>query len=494
MTQPQTKLAAAFKPEPAFRRCSNYRLLPINFTPINADSNKRYVVSNIAGDYAVIDQETLQRMVGGRLSVGTPEYLKLRNHHLIYDEETSSALNLVSAKYRTRARSVANFTGLFMFVVTLRCNHFCPYCQVSRVSEDRSSYDMTEQMAEKALIFTFRTPSKAIKIEFQGGETMLNFPLIKYITKRAKEINVSEGKNLQFVIATNLSVADEEMLQFCARESILISTSLDGPADIHNANRPKRGNNSYELTIKGIKKAREAIGHHRVGALMTTTEKSLNRVRDIIDTYVEHDFHDIFLRPLSPFGDAIKTKAFDRYTTARWVTFFKEGLKYILELNKKGYRIVEAYSAILLTRILTNHGAGFVDLQSPAGMGIGGIIFNYDGDVYASDEGRMAAEQGDKTFRLGNIIADSYEDIMLSDNLLDPLAESLPESAPMCHECAFLPYCGADPLYHYATQKDYLGHKAFSGFCYKNMEIFRHLLLILERDDEDAEILRSWVR
>ena len=494
MTAAKAKLATAFKPEAAYQRRSGYRLLPISFTPLEADSSDRYVVSNIAGDYAVVGRETLDRLVAGNLASETQEYRTLRGRHIIYDDQTTSALNLVSAKYRTRARSVANFTGLFMFVVTLRCNHFCPYCQVSRVSEDRSAFDMTEQMAEKALAFTFRTPSPTVKIEFQGGETMLNFPLIEYITKRAKEINLSVGKDLQFVIATNLSVASDEMLAFCAREDILISTSLDGPADIHNTNRPKRGNNSYELTIEGIRKARQAIGHHRVGALMTTTERSLGRVRDIVDTYVEHDFHDIFLRPLSPFGDAIKTKAFDRYTTARWVEFYKEGLAYILELNRKGYPLVEAYSAILLTRILTNHGAGFVDLQSPAGIGIAGIIFNYDGDVYASDEGRMAAEQGDRSFRLGNIMTDSYENIMLSDNLLVPLAESLPESAPMCNECAFLPLCGADPLYHHATQKDFLGHKAFSGFCFKNMELFRHLITTLERDDRDAQILRSWVR
>ena len=54
----------------------------------------------------------------------------------------------------------------------------------------------------------------------------------------------------------------------------------------------------------------------------------------------------------------------------------------------------------------------------------------------------------------------------------------------MCHECAFLPYCGADPDYHHATQRDFLGHKAFSGFCTKNMEIFRHLVAKLEREHD----------
>jgi uncharacterized protein len=87
----------------------------------------------------------------------------------------------------------------------------------------------------------------------------------------------------------------------------------------------------------------------------------------------------------------------------------------------------------------TNRTTGFVNLQSPAGIGIGGIVFNYDGDIYVFDEGRMAAETGDKTFRLGNLLSDSYEEVMLSENLMEPLAQSLPESAPMFNECAFLP-------------------------------------------------------
>ena len=38
-------------------------------------------------------------------------------------------------------------------------------------------------------------------------------------------------------------------------------------------------------------------------------------------------------------------------------------------------------------------------------------VYNYDGDVYAADEGRMLAEMGDTSFRLGNVHADSYADL-----------------------------------------------------------------------------------
>lgn len=494
MNAPHPQLNRGFIPAEKFQAAQAYQLLPLNFSPASADSRDEYVISNLCGDYACISRRDLEKLVGGTLAPNSETYQKLRRKHILCDEHSRSAINLASAKYRTRARAISNFTGLFMFVVTLRCNHVCPYCQVSRVSEDKGAFDMTEAMAEKAVEFAFQTPSPTIKIEFQGGETMLNFPLIRFIVKRAKTRNLTASKDLQFVIATNLSVVDDDILKFCAEEEILISTSLDGPPDLHNSNRPKRGNNSYELTVEGIKRARQAVGQHRVGALMTTAENSLGRVKDIIDTYVAHDFHCIFLRPLSPFGDAIKTKAFNKYNVQKWVEFYKEGIEYILELNKQGYPISEAYGSVILTRMLSNQGTGFVNLQSPAGIGIAGIIFNYDGDVYASDEGRMAAERGDKTFRLGNVLTNSYKEIMLGDNLLEPLAASLPESAPQCHECAFLPYCGADPDYHWATQRDFLGHKAFSGFCQKNMEIFRYLIGKLEADDQDAKILKSWAR
>ncbi len=90
---------------------------------------------------------------------------------------------------------------------------------------------------------------------------------------------------LQFVIATNLAVITDEILEYCKSHGIFISTSLDGPADLHNRNRPRPGNDSYERTIAGIDKVRNILGRDKVSALMTTTQGSLNRVKDIIDEY-----------------------------------------------------------------------------------------------------------------------------------------------------------------------------------------------------------------
>jgi hypothetical protein len=74
------------------------------------------------------------------------------------------------------------------------------------------------------------------------------------------------------------------------------------------------------------------------------------------------------------------------------------------------------------------------------------------------------------------------------------LEESFAGSVPMCSDCAFQPYCGSDPVFHYATQGDYIGHKPSSAFCARNMAIIRRLIGLLEGDEETRRILNRWIR
>ena len=115
------------------------------------------------------------------------------------------APELLALKIRTRYKRLSQFTALHLFVVTLRCEHNCPYCQVSRQSEDRATFDMSQEVARGALDLAFQSPSSNLKIEFQGGEPLLNFELIKAIVSEAKDRNRMARKHLAFVIAGNCS-------------------------------------------------------------------------------------------------------------------------------------------------------------------------------------------------------------------------------------------------------------------------------------------------
>jgi radical SAM protein with 4Fe4S-binding SPASM domain len=201
----------------------------------------------------------------------------------------------------------------------------------------------------------------------------------------------------------------------------------------------------------------------------------------------------IFLRPISPYGFASATGLDRRYHEEDWLEFYRRGLDHLIRLNRDGTFIREEYTSIILRKILSPFPGTYVDLQSPAGIGVACLVFNYDGGVYASDEARMLAEMGDQRFRLGTV-QDSYEGVMHSDALLGPLIDSMSESTPMCSDCGFQPYCGSDPVFHYAVQGDPVGFKPSSRFCRRNMGIMRELIRRLEDDEESARVFRRWVR
>lgn len=468
---------------------AGYRLLPFRFTQLDGDT---YVASNMAGEFVVLDRSKLDEFAKFKLSPHDPQYSELKSKHFLLDDDSSATIDLLSVKLRTKLAPLANFTALHLFVTTLRCDHSCPYCQVSRANDDRQEFDMSEETALKSIDLAFRSPSPVLKFEFQGGESLLNLDLIRFIIEEVKRRNVSEQRDLQFVIATNLALLSDETIELAREHDILISTSLDGPEELHNRNRPRPGNDSYQRTIEGIHRVRRELGRDSVGALMTTTAASLSQVKAIVDEYIAQDFRGIFLRPLSPYGFAIKTKFYQAYDQSKWLEFYFEGLDYIIDLNLKGFAFTEYYAAMVLRKMLTPFQPGYVDLLSPAGVGVAAVVYNYDGDVYASDESRMLAEMGDKSFCIGNVHSNSYEEIFLNDTLLEALESSFAASAPMCSWCAFEPYCGADPVFHHATQSDFVGKKPLSAFCNRNMSVFKGLIERMNRSPEVREMFERW--
>lgn len=465
-------------------------LLPFRFMRLNG----KELLVNEAGEFLFVPTGTVAHLADNSLSPNSEIYLDLKAKHFLYDDTSSPLLDVLAAKVRTKFDHINGGTKLHIFVVTLRCEHSCDYCQVSRQLASRGDFDMSPATADRAIQMMMDSPSPAITLEFQGGEPLLAFDMIQYIVPRAKRLAHERGKELDIVVCTNLACITDEILNFLRDEQIKVSTSLDGPAFLHNKNRPRRGGDSYEKAIEGIQRCRSVLGHEKVAALMTTTAASLEHVKEIVDEYVRQDFHSIFLRPISPYGFAVKTQHRTGYEMEKFLEFYKEGLAHILDINRNGFRIAEVYSQILLTKILTPHSTYYVDMQSPAGEAWNVLVYNYDGDVYASDESRMLAEMKDWTFRLGNVHRDTRASIFTGDAALQMFRASCTQSLAGCSDCAFQSYCAADPVYHYSTQGDMYGHRPTSGFCIRNMEVLKHLFTLIAGDDrETLSIFWSWI-
>jgi His-Xaa-Ser system radical SAM maturase HxsB len=471
------------------RNQQKYVIFPFRFERLTEELGT--LVTNEVGEFCIIPNEVID-LITAEAPIPYEFFRKLEKIHVLARGEETGAYSLLSLKLRRKYQRLSEFTSLHMMVVTLRCNQSCPYCQVSRQSEDRNTFDMSKEVAEKALQHIFRSPSMNIKIEFQGGESLLNFDLIKWVVRRSREICPTDV-NLAFVAATNLTFLTDEIIQFFGDEGILFSTSIDGPVDLHNLNRPYRGEDAFGIVCRNIRRIQDNLGTDSVAALMTTTARSLKRPKEIVDQYIALGFRGMFLRSLSPYGFALKTKTYYEYSAHQWLDFYKEALDYILEINRQGHYFEEFYTKLIVNRMLNQSADGYVDLQSPTGSGTMGAIYDYDGKVYVSDEARMLAQMGDHTLQLGHV-NDTYEDLFLRGKLPELVSSTMNQSAPMCHSCAFLQWCGSEPSYHQSTQKDFLGHKAYSGFCHKQMGLFRHLIELSTTRPEDWKTIINWIR
>jgi His-Xaa-Ser system radical SAM maturase HxsB len=471
----------------------HYHLMPFRFHRLN---EQQEVLVNEVGDHLVVPEGTTGKIVRREIDshLDPDLYGDLVANFFISETAISPLIDVLATRYRTRKSFLDHFTTLHLFVITLRCEHTCHYCQVSRVTTDKDKFDMSYSHIDQGIAMMLRSPSPSVTMEFQGGEALLAFDRIVYAVEKTKELTLRAGKTVTYVICTNLAVLEDHMLAYCKENDILLSISLDGPAFVHNQNRRRPGNNSYELTINGIEKARAVLGYEHVSALMTATNLSLEHPVEIVEEYFDKGFRNIFLRSISPYGFALHNEKKNKYEMGRFLDFYKIALDRILQYNFAGKFFREEYATIILKKILTPFPVGYVDLNSPAGAITNVVLFNYDGAVYATDESRMLAESKDYTFRLGHLDSSSYEELFYGEKAAELAEVMTNESLPGCSECAFQSYCGADPVHNHATQGDIWGYRPTSTFCSKNMEIIRYLIELMENNREIKKVFEGWVR
>ena len=454
-----------------------------------------YLIVNDTGEYIFVNKENLLKLIHKQINFNTDRifFNELINKQFIYLKKNKFAIQQKSFKYRTKKQFITTGAVLHLFVVTTRCEHKCKYCQITPQDSLNKLYDMSIETAKKSVELMMQFPSNDITVEFQGGETLLSFEIVKEIVHYTNELNKIRNKNIVFVIAISLVNITDEQLIFIKENNINISTSLDGNENLHNLNRPIKSENTYMKFKEGFFKAKE-ITLQMPSPLLTISRFSLNKIDEIIREYLAFNCNSISLRALSPYGFAVKTKNKIGYTIDEYIEFFSKSLKYIIDLNKSGIYFREDYTTLLLKRILTPYSTGYVDLQSPSGAGLNAIVYHYNGEIYPADEARMLAEMGDKSFMLGNVHDTTYDNLINNKKLITLINDSCAESLNECEGCVYLSYCGCDPLFNYVTQNDHIGHRPTNDFCKKQKAIYKIIFDYLKNNDKETiDIFWSWI-
>lgn len=456
-----------------------------------------FLITNDLGHFHQINAAQFRKFVGGRLKKDSRLYNELSRKFFIKDDCNYKA---AFKRFRNRYHYLCNGPTLHIVVVTLRCNYKCVYCQANRRDQGMTRYDMTRSTAKNVVDRIFESPSKSITIEFQGGEPLLNWPVVKFIIEYAGKKKLDLGKNVHISLVTNLSLMSEDKYAFLAANDVSICTSLDGPEKIHNKNRPCPGKNSYRMTTGWIKRMRLREEERRkagnkqykrkVSALVTITRNSLGDLKEVIDEYVKYGFSGIHLRRLSLLGlSGGPARDVIGYSAEEFIEAWKKAMDYIIHLNKKGTIFIERATMIFLQKILTSVDPGYLDIRSPCGAGVGQIAYNHDGKVYVCDEARTLE---DETFLLGDVNKQSYQQIVSSPKVKTVLLSSTLENFS-CDECVYKPYCGTCPVLNYVLHGTIFPQINCTDNCKVNSAVLDYIFDKM-RDKETADIFNMWLR
>ena len=174
--------------------------------------------------------------------------------------------------------------GLVVLQSTAFCNIDCRYCYLPNRSDRRQTMDLATVERAAQLIFASPHLKDELDVVWHAGEPLTVPP--EYYSAAIEIIDKAkpDGLTIHYGFQTNGTLIDDAWIDLFERHRINVGVSLDGPRDLHDANRKYRnGEGSYDRAMAGIERLR-ARGYpfHVIGVL---TAQSLHRARDLVEFY-----------------------------------------------------------------------------------------------------------------------------------------------------------------------------------------------------------------
>lgn len=318
---------------------------------------------------------------------------------------------------------------IVILLPTNQCNLRCKYC-----TAEHGNDIMTDDTLVNAAAFSHWVVGEVQDIqsrshlEWHAGEPLL-LPISFY--ERAEWIFDDIGYEPKRTLCTNLTLWNDEWNEFCHQYDYKISTSLDGPQYIHDANR---GAGTWKKVVTNMVKLEES--NTRFGCISVLSKLACQNIIDVYEFFKAAQLNVKFSLCLPVIDqktpiDAMTT-LFDLWWEDKASTSihpFNQMVKYIL--NKK-YR-TECHGQC-------NHGIVSVDAH--------GNVHVCQRFVSSIDTGRFGV--------FGNVNTDSFEDIWYGEKRTRFL-EYIDRLPTKCYSCPYLDWCGGgcafDSVCQHGTDK-----------------------------------------
>lgn len=181
---------------------------------------------------------------------------------------------------------------------TMSCNLGCTYCYnysaLGAPTHPKRSV-IEADFAHRAIdkLFNESPAGSPLSLQFIGGEPLIRWESLRATVDLALTRADREGRELRVGINTNATLLTEERLRWVNERPVYLYLSYDGPANLHDANRPTAaGTPSFELVARNIELFME---HYTkpVRSCRMTLDLGKGKFTELIDDAVARGFNDV---------------------------------------------------------------------------------------------------------------------------------------------------------------------------------------------------------
>lgn len=387
-------------------RLSNY----IKIFPYHEEAGYLLLYSTKRASSALVSESTLKAVEDGNLAPSDADTL-FDLGFLIDDpdEEKNEMLRSIDTANRERTEFSA------LVVMNLDCNLSCTYCYEGMM---KGKHYMSRDTADALIRFTkdrYISNGKKVRFDFYGGEPLLSYELIKYISERLKASAKEHGVAYAFNLVTNGTLLTPKKIKELTLLGLTdAKITLDGLRENHDRSRPfKSGSGSFDIIARNVRDVCEVISIQIGGNYTKDNYKDFPLLLDYLIDY-----------GITP--DKISYVKFDPVSKTRKevaLPDFRDGIESINEPW-----VFEA--SLFLREEIMRRGFQTSKIMPSSCMieSKDDIAINYNGTFYKCPAflGRQGLETGD----LWSGITDYSE-----YHRLDIWKR------PECLECAYLPIC-----------------------------------------------------
>ncbi len=190
--------------------------------------------------------------------------------------------------------------------VTNQCNLSCSYCY--EYGEDRIATPegktkfMSEETARSTVEFLLnQSPGRRmVHLTFFGGETLLNFKVVKSTIEYARTRAAEMGKYIDFSMTTNATMLTSEIISFLAENNVGVTVSIDGPKESNDRFRVfHNGKGSYDVIAPKIKELVKVHRSRPIGARVTLTAQVVDVKKIFRHLTDEMGFDEVGFAPVT---------------------------------------------------------------------------------------------------------------------------------------------------------------------------------------------------